>query len=109
MDKKKWETKKIKLGNAIIFCAVAAVVGLLVGVNWNNIAGFLGNAVTGQTHSEVDWSPLDEVYNKLNNTYNGEVKPEEMIEGAKEGMVARLGDIYTVYMDADRSADFYDD
>ena len=69
----------------------------------------MGAAIAGENHSVVDWSPLDEVYNKLANTYNGEVEVDEMIEGAKEGMVARLGDVYTVYMDADRSADFYDD
>ncbi len=109
MDKKKWETKQIKLGNAIIFGAIAAAIGILVGANWHNFTSFMGATIAGETHSAVDWSPLDEVYNKLANTYNGEVKVEEMIEGAKEGMVARLGDVYTVYMDANTSADFYDD
>ena len=109
MNKEKWDIKTIRLGNAIVFAAVTLALGIVVGVNWRNFTSLMGAAIAGENHSVVDWSPLDEVYNKLANTYNGEVEVDEMIEGAKEGMVARLGDVYTVYMDADRSADFYDD
>ena len=57
----------------------------------------------------MDWSSLDEVYNKLSSTYNGEMVTSKMIDGAKKGMVEALGDVYTVYMDAEESSDFYDD
>lgn len=111
MSKKKWEAKKINLGNAIILSAVMAVLGVVIGANWNNWFGgyapYLG--IGSDTTSDVDWSALDEVYNKLSDTYNGDISKEEVINGAKKGLVASLGDVYTVYMDADESADFYDD
>lgn len=111
MDKQKWEEKKTSLGNAIIISAVMLVVGLFVGANWQNwfggFAPYLG--LSSSVKSDVDWSSLDEVYNKLASTYNGEISKEDIVEGAKKGLTESLGDIYTVYMDAEESAEFYDD
>ena len=111
MNKQKWEEKKTSLGNAIIMSAIMAVLGIVIGANWNSwfggFAQYLG--INSSVKSEVDWSPLDEVYNKLATTYNGEISKEEIVEGAKKGLVESLGDIYTVYMDTEESADFYKD
>ena len=111
MSKQKWEEKKTSLGNAIIMSAVMAVLGIVIGANWNSwfggFAPYLG--INSSVKSEVDWAPLDEVYNKLATTYNGEISKEEIVEGAKKGLVESLGDIYTVYMDTEESADFYKD
>ncbi len=103
--------KKVSLGNAIIVGAVMAVIGGVLGVNWNNwFAGFgpyLG--LSTNTTSDVDWSPLNEVYNKLAASYNGEISEAEVIEGAKKGLTEALGDKYTVYMGAEEAEEFYDD
>lgn len=111
MSKQKWEEKKTSLGNAIIMSAVMLVAGLFMGANWQNwfsgFAPYLG--IDAGVKSDVDWSALDEVYNKLATTYNGEISKEDIIEGAKKGLVESLGDIYTVYMDSEESADFYKD
>lgn len=105
------EEKKVSLGNAIIIGAVMAVVGGVLGANWNNwFAGFgpyLG--LSTSTTSSMNWSALDEVYNKLAASYNGEISESEVIEGAKKGLTEALGDKYTVYMDAEEASDFYDD
>lgn len=111
MSKQKWEEKKTSLGNAIIMSAVMLVAGIFVGVNCNNwfsgFAPYLG--IQGNVSADVDWSPLNEVYNKLATTYNGEISKEEIVEGAKKGLVESLGDIYTVYMDSEETSDFYND
>lgn len=110
-EKIEWKEKKVSLGSAIVVGAILAVIGIVVGVNWNNwFGGFapylgLGSAV----NSGVDWSVLDEVYNKLAASYNGEISKSDMIEGAKKGLTEALGDKYTVYMSADTASDFYDD
>lgn len=111
MDKQEWKEKKTSLGNAIVVSAIMLVVGLILGANWNNIFGgfapYLGMS-SGQT-SSVNWSSLDEVYNKLATSYNGEISTSEIIEGAKKGLVEALEDKYTVYMDSEEASDFYND
>ncbi len=105
------EEKKVSLGNAIIIGAVMAVLGGVIGVNWNNwFAGFgpyLG--ISTSTTSSVNWSALDEVYNKLASSYNGEISESEVIEGAKKGLTEALGDKYTIYMNEEEAESFYDD
>ncbi len=111
MNKNNWQEKKINLGSAIIMSAVLAIIGGVIGANWenwfSNFAPYLG--FQNRATSIVDWSPLDEVYNQLASSYNGEISTSDIIEGAKKGMAESLGDIYTTYMGATEAADFYDD
>lgn len=106
-----WDEKKTSLSTAVLVSTVTLVIGVVIGANWqtmfNNFAPYLGLKVE-QTY-EVDWSSLDEVYDKLSNTYNGDVSTSALIEGAKKGMAEALDDPYTVYMDATESDDFYAD
>ena len=111
MSEKKWEERKVSLGGAIVISAIMAVLGVAIGVNWNNWSGkFAPYLGFGKNESsDIDWSELNEVYNKLSSTYNGDISKEDIIEGAKKGLVASLGDVYTVYMDSEEAADFYAD
>jgi len=111
MEKQKWEEKKTSLGNAIIIGAVMAVVGGLIGANWQNWFGGFGPylGISQSSNYKMDWSSLDEVYGQLMSSYNGEVPTEVILDGAKEGMVEALGDVYTAYMNAEDSETFYND
>ena len=110
-DKKEWSEKKTSLGNAIIVSVVMLVAGIFIGSNFKswflNFAPYLG--ANANYSSDVDWSSLNEVYNKLASTYNGEISKDKLIEGAKKGLTESLGDIYTVYMDAEETSSFYND
>ncbi len=107
--KVEWKEKKVNLGSAIVLSAIFAVIGIVIGANWNNIVGKYSPYFGFKASSTVDWSELNEVYDSLAANYNGEVKVEDLIEGAKAGMVEALGDVYTVYMDAEKTSDFYND
>ena len=106
MSKKKWEPKKVSLGAAIIVGGLVALLGLVIGLNWQHLFG--GSLFSGTSY-KVDWSSLDTVYDRLMTSYNGEIDTTTIIEGAKQGMVEALGDVYTVYMSPEEGADFYDD
>ncbi|MBR3332564.1 S41 family peptidase [Candidatus Saccharibacteria bacterium] len=110
MNKKLWEEKKTSLGNAIIIGTVLAIIGGVIGANWNNIfSGFAPYLGFSNNVSNADWSSLNEVYNKLASSYNGEIDEKVVVEGAKKGLVEALGDVYTVYMTPEDSSDFYND
>ncbi len=110
MDKE-WNEKKVSLGGAIVIGAVLAVLGGVIGTKCNNwFSGFAPYfGIKANLSSGIDWSPLNEVYNQLNASYNGEISVNDVIEGAKKGLTESLGDTYTVYMDKEETSDFYDD
>ena len=103
-----WKEKKVSLGNAIIIGAVLAVIGGVIGFNFNHIFADWGIYFGGSKDTGISQNGLDEVYNKLASSYNGEIDKNALMEGAKKGMVEALGDIYTVYMDAEESASYTD-
>lgn len=100
---KQWEEKQVSIGGAIIAGVVTLVLGFFIGINWNNIAPsilpYLGFR-NGQSSASYDWSSLDEVYYALKSNYDGDIDHAMIIEGAKKGMVAAVGDVYTTYMDS---------
>lgn len=108
-QKLEWKAKKVSLGGAIAIGAAMAFLGLAVGVSWEAIAGGSAPYFGIGTTKSANWSSLDEVYEKLVTSYNGEIDTSALIEGAKAGMVEALGDQYTVYLNAEKTKDFYDD
>ena len=105
-----WKERRVSLGNAIIVGAVVAVICLVVGMNFGNwFGGFAPYLGLAGGSTDENWSALNEVYNKLMNSYNGDIDKKAVVEGAKKGLTEALGDKYTVYMTAEESADFYDD
>ncbi len=100
------EARKINLGNAIVIAGVTLVIGIFVGINWNNIAGNFLPYLGFKTSSANDWSALDEVYTELSRKYDGAVDKSAAIEGAKKGIAASVGDVYTTYMTAEEATDF---
>ncbi len=108
MVKREDKEKKISLGSALVISFVALAIGVFVGINWNNFAStFLPYLGFKNTASTNDWSSLDEVYNALAAKYDGTVDLNTAIEGAKKGIAASVGDVYTVYM-TDSEATNYD-
>lgn len=104
--KKTWEEKQVSLGGAIVVGVVTLVLGFIVGGAWNNIAPNILPYLGFRTSSSNDWSALNEVYSALVTNYDGDIDKSLLIEGAKKGMVAAVGDIYTVYMDAEEASDY---
>ena len=99
------EVRKVTLGGAIIASFITAALGIIVGLNWNNLSNFLPY-LGFKSNSSMDWSDLDEVYTTLSSKYDGEVDKEAVIEGAKKGIAASVGDVYTSYMSSDEAVDF---
>lgn len=107
--KNSWQAKKVGLGGAIVACAITLAVGIFLGNNSKELitkfGPYLGLGKIKPTDS-IDWSPLNEVYSELSLNYNGEINLEDIIEGAKKGLVSSLKDDYTIYMTKSEASDF---
>lgn len=103
---KQWEEKHVSLGGAIIAAVATLAVGLFIGLNWHNFAPNILPYLGIRTTQTNDWSDLDEVYSALIANYDGDIDKTEIIEGAKKGMVAAVGDIYTEYMTAAEAKEY---
>lgn len=99
MVKREEKERKVSLGGALVICFVTMIIGVVIGLNWNTFTKtflpYLGGKNTASTN---DWSSLDEVYNTLASKYDGTVEFSAALEGAKKGIAASVGDIYTSYM-----------
>ena len=100
------EPRKINLGSAIVIAAITLVIGVFVGIRWNSISSSFLPYLGFKSSSSTDWSSLDEVYNTLVAKYDGSVDKTAAIEGAKKGIAASVGDVYTSYMTAQEATDF---
>ena len=100
------EARKVNLGGAIVISAVTLVVGVFIGINWNKVSSSFLPYLGFKSTATNDWSALDEVYNELNAKYDGTVDKTTAIEGAKKGIAASVGDVYTTYMTASEATDF---
>lgn len=100
---------KIPLGNAIVIAVITLVLGIFIGRSndfWNNFLPYLGFNNTTSDTSGINWSSLNEVYNKLTDNYDGDLDKTALLEGAKKGMIEAVGDKYTVYMTADEAKEY---
>jgi carboxyl-terminal processing protease len=84
----------------LVVAAAALFVGLVLGMRLDDIS-------TPAT-DELDYAGLNEVYRTVLDNYDGEIDKAALIEGAKRGLVAGLGDDYTVYFSAAEADEFQD-
>ncbi len=101
-----WSERKINLSSAVIIGAFMLFFGFLIGFSWEEFSPYLLQGSTTQEKASIDWSSLNEVYRELTKEYDGEIDNNALIEGAKKGLTNAIGDVYTVYMDADEAATF---
>lgn len=103
---KKWEERQVSLGGTIIATVVTLIAGFFLGMNWTQLAPKFMPYLGLETRVTNDWSELDEVYSALVSHYDGDVDQATIIEGAKKGLVAAVGDVYTEYMTAEEAKSY---
>ncbi len=101
--------KKISLASVVIICFITLFVGFGIGLNWKSISSGINSYLGGKTTTEVDFSKLNEVYEKLAANFDGEIDKNKVIEEAKRGLVNAAGDKYTYYMTATEAKEFEKD
>ena len=89
---------KLILSLAALFLVFYAGYGYGVRHELNGIPpAYINNSAEGKPGS-VDFALFWQTWNKVRELYNGSSDPQEMVYGAASGMVAALGDPYTVFL-----------
>jgi carboxyl-terminal processing protease len=91
---------------------IAATIFILVLMTGSFYAGdIFHNDVTlpGLHQHQLDFSSLNDVYNLLNNNFDGKIDQAKVLDAAKAGLVSAAGDPYTVYLDPTSAKSLSDD
>ena len=98
----------------VYFIVATIVIFFLLGVFWGKRSvgnhEFSGVTKNGEKFSADEVNFLNEVWEKINGKYVGEIpNSEKALEGAAKGLVESLDDPYTVFWDEEESQDFLGD
>lgn len=102
------KSRQVSLGATAVLSFVTLIVGAFIGANWNNLYLQFSPYINlnQKVSTPVKWEELNEVYSQISANYDGSIDKAALIEGAKKGLTASLGDPYTVYFDAKEAVDF---
>lgn len=91
----------------LLTIAIVGLIGFVAGTRQNEMYSAVGSlfGVTISTDT-IDTSSLQSTFQRLQENYDGQLDIPALIEGANKGMVAALGDDYTVYMSAKEAEQF---
>ncbi len=98
--------KKVNLATTVIVSFITLAVGFGVGFNWKAISNGFNAYIGGKVAQKIDFSQLEELYERLANNFDGSLEPSKVIEEAKRGLVNAAGDKYTYYLTASEARDF---
>lgn len=106
--KNKQKNRQISFGTGIALSFFTLVIGFIIGANWKNL--YLQFSPYINPHQKISntvkWDELNEVYSQISSNYDGSIDKQNIIEGAKKGLTASLGDPYTVYFNAKEAIEF---
>jgi len=101
--------KKVELSRAYLALVVLAVllVGFVLGTRSRQLYSLVGPIFGVRVETgTLDDESLQATYQALKSHYNGSIDDDKLIEGAKQGMVAAVGDPYTVYFNKKEADEF---
>ena len=108
--KKTEKTEKaitLTLGTTVFSVIIALFAGFYIGANWEGIFSNFGPYLGGKSQTDtIELKPVQYLYTTLKENYDGDIDKTALVEGAKKGMIAAVGDKYTEYMTAEEASDY---
>ena len=87
--------------------AIVALAGFVVGTRQTELAATMAPLIGVKTSSEaLDLAVVQKAYRELKANYDGTVDSSVLADGAARGMVAAVGDRYTIFMDKTEAEQF---
>ncbi len=87
--------------------AIVALSGFVVGTRQTELAAIMAPLIGVKTSTEaLDLAVVQKAYRELKANYDGTVDSSVLADGAARGMVAAVGDRYTIFMDKTEAEQF---
>ncbi len=108
--------KKVRYGLTaivgIIFLLVIYLAGVTQGyygrITANNFSAVFKQELQNKKLGQADFSLFWEVAEQLRDKYFGDINTQEMLYGSIKGLVAAIGDPYTIFADPAENSQFFD-
>ncbi len=103
------KVRSVRASTMLFVVIVVAAASFVGGSRLDSIVAWLSHNQNANTAQSLDFSSLQEVYQKMRGQYDGKLDTQALIDGAKKGLVAATGDPYTVYFTDAEAKQFNDD
>ena len=107
----KFRNLSIAVGGIILLLAVyflGVTQGYYSKITANNFAAVFRQELQHQQLGQTDFSLFWDVADKLRTKYFGDIDIQEMLYGSIKGLVAAIGDPYTIFADPTENSQFFD-
>jgi len=101
--------RQLSLGVVLAVVALTAAVSFIAGARGNELANLVRGGQNADLPAKLDYSELDAVYSTLRNNYDGQLSTQELLDGAKKGLVEASGDPYSEYFTDTEANQFFSD
>jgi carboxyl-terminal processing protease len=103
--------QKRQVGMVTLFGVVfvVAIAAFIAGTRTENVFAWFSNKQNASLPGQLDFSGVQQVYDKLRLEFDGELDTQKLIDGAKKGLVDAAGDPYTVYFTDEEAKKFKND
>ena len=103
------QKKQFGIGTLAGVIVIVAIISFIVGTRANNFLAWMMNSQNKNATADLNYTEVEEVYDKLRLKYDGKLDSAKLLEGAKKGLVEAAGDPYTVYFTQQEAKDFMND
>jgi carboxyl-terminal processing protease len=110
------KTKSSQVSVAKVLAIIIGVVGIFslgwaVGNGRINIGkdAIFKSSVNSKLPADLDYRSVEQVYDKLRQSFDGELDEAKLIDGLKEGLAKASGDPYTEYYNKEGAKEFDDE
>lgn len=94
----------------ILLAGLGAVLIFVIGINvGNGRIQFGAKSVTKDLPADLDYTSVEQLYDALKRTYDGQLDAQKLMDGLKDGLAKATGDQYTEYLSSKEAKEFNDD
>src|SRR5262245_10237327 len=97
------------LGTMLGAVVIVGIAAFILGTRAQDFFAWFSRNQNKDLPAQLDFSSVQQVYDKLRQQFDGQLDAQKLIDGAKKGLVEAAGDPYTVYFTDDEAKSFLDD